>query len=312
MNKILILIIGITIPFNIFCQTTNNDGIGIGTTNVSQDAILEIESTSKGLLIPRMTTQDRTNINPVSPGLIVYDEDEKAFFYYDSTAWLRLITAPAQINLDLDEHKIMNLANGIAAKDAVNKSQLDTKLNKSGGTLSGSLNMGSNKITSLSSGSALSDAINKSQLDDLQSTLQTNIDALESSIDELNQSAVSVSATTSNYCGYSFTLETSTIEKIEIGNIVLLQGSARFTNTSNQSCFSLELSNVPNFNAYATSVFGAAQLYFYKNSTNNYRGGTVQAVNSSGKNLLVFRHDNNQDFGVEINWTCQFMLFYFK
>jgi len=42
--------------------------------------------------------------------------------------------------------KIENLANGTASGDAVNKSQLDTKLNLSGGTMSGNINMNGNDL----------------------------------------------------------------------------------------------------------------------------------------------------------------------
>jgi predicted nucleic acid-binding Zn-ribbon protein len=45
--------------------------------------------------------------------------------------------------------KITNLADGSASTDAVNKGQLDLKLNLAGGTMSGAIAMGSNKITGL-------------------------------------------------------------------------------------------------------------------------------------------------------------------
>lgn len=69
-------------------------------------------------------------------------------------------------------YKITNLANGTNAADAVNKGQLDTKLNTSGGTVTGTLTMsgatiamGSQKITGLANGTTSTDAVNKGQLD---------------------------------------------------------------------------------------------------------------------------------------------------
>ena len=44
-------------------------------------------------------------------------------------------------NVSMENHVISNLANGVSAFDAVNKSQLDTKLNLSGGTMSGNLSV---------------------------------------------------------------------------------------------------------------------------------------------------------------------------
>jgi hypothetical protein len=50
-------------------------------------AMLDISSTTKGLLIPRMTTAQRTAIVPTPASLMVYDTDIKSFWYYDGTSW---------------------------------------------------------------------------------------------------------------------------------------------------------------------------------------------------------------------------------
>jgi hypothetical protein len=72
-----------------------NDGnkIGIGTTAPDQSALLEINSTNKGLLIPRMSQAQRLSIiNPVA-GLLVFQLDEiSGFYYYSGLDWLRLIS----------------------------------------------------------------------------------------------------------------------------------------------------------------------------------------------------------------------------
>ncbi|WP_421873552.1 pyocin knob domain-containing protein [Marinoscillum sp.] len=124
-----------------------NDGVGIGTTTIEPDAILQVEAEDKGMLIPRVTTTARTSlINPSSPGLIVYDSDIRAFYYYDGNSWIRLIASPSKLDLDLNSQKIVNLASGTSSSDAVNKGQLDTKLNLSGGTMTGDINMNGNSI----------------------------------------------------------------------------------------------------------------------------------------------------------------------
>ena len=65
--------------------------------------------------------------------------------------------------------KVMGVATGTAATDAVNKSQLDAvstvasnALPKAGGTMSGAIAMGGNKITGLADGTAASDAVSNS------------------------------------------------------------------------------------------------------------------------------------------------------
>lgn len=68
---------------------------GIGTTTPDASAKLDITSTSKGFLIPRMTTVQRSAISSPANGLLVYQTDGVIGFYVNtgssaSPAWLRL------------------------------------------------------------------------------------------------------------------------------------------------------------------------------------------------------------------------------
>jgi len=58
--------------------------LGIGTTAPVASAALEIVSTSKGLLPPRMTTAQRTAIASPANGLVVFDTDLKALQVFDA------------------------------------------------------------------------------------------------------------------------------------------------------------------------------------------------------------------------------------
>ncbi|MDO9593913.1 MAG: hypothetical protein Q7J19_02855 [Lutibacter sp.] len=55
--------------------------VGIGTTNPDGSAMLDIQSNAKGVLIPRMTTSDRTTILTPANGLLVFDTDTKSLWY---------------------------------------------------------------------------------------------------------------------------------------------------------------------------------------------------------------------------------------
>ena len=68
------------------------ENVGIGTTTPHDRAILDISSTDKGLLIPRMSTAERLAINPVvgSAGLLVYDLEDSNFWYWDGTQWVQV------------------------------------------------------------------------------------------------------------------------------------------------------------------------------------------------------------------------------
>jgi len=70
--------------------TINAQNIGIGTNLPSNSAMLDISSTSKGFLAPRMTTAQRTAIVSPANGLMVYDITTNSFWYYNNSAWTNL------------------------------------------------------------------------------------------------------------------------------------------------------------------------------------------------------------------------------
>ncbi|OCB73412.1 hypothetical protein B0A79_19650 [Flavobacterium piscis] len=71
-----------------------NAQIGIGTTTPDATSILDINSTEKGILAPRMTTAQRTAITTPAQGLLVYDTDLKLFYYFSSpSGWLPLLNS---------------------------------------------------------------------------------------------------------------------------------------------------------------------------------------------------------------------------
>ncbi|MEP2024234.1 MAG: tail fiber protein [Reichenbachiella sp.] len=93
----------------VFIQSVfSQQGIGIGTDNVNDDAILEIDSRTGGLLIPRMTTDERNTINPSSQGLIVFDIEHQAFFYWDKTEsiWRKLVDTEEDLDVELGAKSI--------------------------------------------------------------------------------------------------------------------------------------------------------------------------------------------------------------
>ena len=63
----------------------NNDG-----TDAHPSAMFEIKSNNKGLLIPRMSTAERTAIDNPATGLIVYDTDLDRFYFHGSSGWIEV------------------------------------------------------------------------------------------------------------------------------------------------------------------------------------------------------------------------------
>jgi hypothetical protein len=63
-------------------------GIGVAATDVDASAQLEVKSTTKGLLSPRMTEAQKNAISTPATGLLIYQTDETSgFYYYDGSIW---------------------------------------------------------------------------------------------------------------------------------------------------------------------------------------------------------------------------------
>ncbi len=74
-----------------------NAQVGIGTTNPAANAMLDIESTDKGFLPPRVDLDDISTEAPltgtVTAGMIIYNEggdEPDGLYMWDGTAWVKL------------------------------------------------------------------------------------------------------------------------------------------------------------------------------------------------------------------------------
>ncbi len=97
------------------CQNTfpASGSAGIGTAAPDASSALEIKSTTKGLLIPRMTQTQRDAITTPAKGLMIYQTNSgPGIYYFNGTVWkaaapagvnrtLSNLLAPTAINADL-------------------------------------------------------------------------------------------------------------------------------------------------------------------------------------------------------------------
>jgi hypothetical protein len=68
-----------------------NVGINDDGSTPDNSAMLDVKSTNKGLLIPRLTEAQRTAIAGPATGLLVYQNDgTEGFYFYDGSAWTNL------------------------------------------------------------------------------------------------------------------------------------------------------------------------------------------------------------------------------
>ncbi|GEQ86458.1 hypothetical protein ULMS_19660 [Patiriisocius marinistellae] len=62
--------------------------VGVNTSSPDASSILDIVSTDKGILIPRMTEEGKNDIITPKKGLLIYQNNEaEGFWYYDGSIW---------------------------------------------------------------------------------------------------------------------------------------------------------------------------------------------------------------------------------
>jgi uncharacterized protein (TIGR02145 family) len=87
-NKALTIIV-----FLLFTLTGMAQNVGIGTTTPAASAQLDVSSTTKGFLPPRLTAAQRTAISSPTNGLLVYQTDyPSGLYYFNSGVWSSVAT----------------------------------------------------------------------------------------------------------------------------------------------------------------------------------------------------------------------------
>jgi hypothetical protein len=104
--------------------------VGIGTTILHQSAQLELKSTTKGFLVPRMTTLQKHNIQNPAEGLMVYSVNScgnGAMSIYSNNSWTNIPSCsdtdfdddgiPDSLDIDDDNDGILDILEVSAVKE---------------------------------------------------------------------------------------------------------------------------------------------------------------------------------------------------
>jgi hypothetical protein len=70
--------------------TARVSAFGVGITTQNASALLQVDSTTKGILGPRLTTAQILAISTPAEGLYVYNTDLKTLCFYNGTAWQKV------------------------------------------------------------------------------------------------------------------------------------------------------------------------------------------------------------------------------
>lgn len=66
--------------------------VGVNADHSAPDpsSMLDVKSSTKGMLIPRLTSAQRTDISSPAEGLMVFDTDDSYFYYFNGTEWVTI------------------------------------------------------------------------------------------------------------------------------------------------------------------------------------------------------------------------------
>ena len=116
--------IGTTNPSNRLSVTGNADfsgNVGIGTATPNTSAALDVTSTTKGFLPPRMNTSTRDAIASPVAGLTIYNTSNNALEFWNGTAWISTAAGAASVSGTIANiYNINGLASGFTDNTAYN------------------------------------------------------------------------------------------------------------------------------------------------------------------------------------------------
>ncbi len=95
-NKLFIL----ALTLFLFAHFSLSAQVGINTdnSNPNPSAMLDVKSTDKGMLTPRMSSIEREAINNPADGLMVFDLSTESFWYFDNNQWIEIHNRNQLIN----------------------------------------------------------------------------------------------------------------------------------------------------------------------------------------------------------------------
>jgi hypothetical protein len=92
-----------TVLFAAFVINAQNVAINNDGSNATASAMLDVKSTTKGFMMPRVTSAQRTAIGSPVLGLLVFDTDTKTIWTHDGSSWKNLYTSGGGLTLPFSQ-----------------------------------------------------------------------------------------------------------------------------------------------------------------------------------------------------------------
>ena len=126
-----IIIFSLTLLFS----TITFSQIGVGTNTIHSSAILELQSTDKGFLMPRVA--NHTSITTPVAGMQVFDITSNSVWFHNGTSWINL--GPGRFkNGDISTNAVYTAGNvGVGKSNPTSNSFKTSGLNSDNKTVEG-------------------------------------------------------------------------------------------------------------------------------------------------------------------------------
>ena len=274
--KILGLLVFITC---MYAQTADAQSVSISDSEVEPDAhaILDINSTDKGLLIPRMTTLEKDDmgghLTNAQRGLMVFDMDKMHFYFWDGSAFVKMDMTNKLIDEDGDTE--VNVE-AFPDDDAIRF--------KLGGTTKWV--MDKSTLSPMASGGSTFIGWNAGWLDDGSNKGNVAIGrwALGNSVDRVNNVAIGDSALYANGTGGATGFEATY-------NTAVGKASLKMNNTGSANTALGALSMNLNSSGSNNVALGSFALGSNTTGSNNVANGVVALfANTSGEGNVASGH----------------------
>jgi hypothetical protein len=126
---LLLLLAGLVL----FVSSVSAQNVSIGTATANNSALLHMESTSKGLLIPRMTDVQMKAISSPATGDLVWNTTYTNFYYYNGSYWTTLTGSGWSITGDAGTSPSTNFLGTKDSVDLVQKTNSRERMRIYGG-----------------------------------------------------------------------------------------------------------------------------------------------------------------------------------
>ena len=119
-----------------FSVVYGNCQVGIGTSTPDTTSVLQLQSTTKGFLPPRLTQQQRNSINNPTNGLMLYNLNSNSYEYFNSplNQWVGLNSNLPLLDSTQNDYISVNASSSDAYGFSINAGGVGTWSNISLGT----------------------------------------------------------------------------------------------------------------------------------------------------------------------------------